>query len=59
MAKNFLADYAAKRSFASTPEPAPREAAPAAGPLLFVVQRHAARHLHYDLRLQCDGVLLS
>src|SRR3982751_477785 len=59
MAKALLQEYAAKRSFGATPEPAPGAAAPAAGPLLFVVQRHAARRLHYDLRLQCDGVLLS
>src|SRR5437763_3823901 len=59
MARNPLGEYAAKRSFAATPEPAPGLAAPAAGPLLFVVQRHSAQRLHYDLRLQCDGVLLS
>src|SRR5437016_2290890 len=59
MATNPLAEYAAKRAFELTPEPAPKVAAPAAGPLLFVVQRHAARRLHYDLRLQCGGVLLS
>jgi bifunctional non-homologous end joining protein LigD len=59
MAKTLLGEYAAKRSFAATPEPAPGATAPAEGPLLFVVQRHAARRLHYDLRLQCDGVLLS
>src|SRR3954462_2817896 len=59
MAKAPLDEYAAKRSFAATPEPAPGATAPAAGPLLFVVQRHAARRLHYALRLECDGGLLS
>jgi bifunctional non-homologous end joining protein LigD len=51
--------YSAKRKFAATPEPAPAATAPAAGPLLFVVQQHAARRLHYDFRLECDGVLKS
>src|SRR5947207_1954961 len=59
MAKNQLADYAAKRSFEATPEPAPAPLAPRKGPLLFVIQQHAARRLHYDLRLECDGVLKS
>ncbi|HUP97427.1 MAG TPA: non-homologous end-joining DNA ligase [Usitatibacter sp.] len=54
-----LAEYSAKRHFESTPEPAPAASAPREGPLLFVVQKHAATHLHYDLRLECDGVLLS
>ena len=59
MAKDKLAEYSAKRSFAATPEPAPAPIAKRSGPLLFVIQQHAARRLHYDLRLECDGVLKS
>src|SRR5438067_3094749 len=59
MAKNQLAEYTAKRSFEATPEPAPAPLAPRNGPLLFVIQQHAARRMHYDLRLECDGVLKS
>jgi bifunctional non-homologous end joining protein LigD len=51
--------YSAKRTFSATPEPGPAATAPAAGPLLFVVQQHAARRLHFDFRLECDGVLKS
>jgi bifunctional non-homologous end joining protein LigD len=58
MAKNQLSEYSAKRSFASTPEPA-ATLAQGRGPLLFVVQMHAASRLHYDFRLECDGVLKS
>jgi bifunctional non-homologous end joining protein LigD len=58
MAKPKLSEYSAKRSFASTPEPAPAPA-PGRGPLLFVVQMHAATRLHYDFRLEHDGVLVS
>ena len=53
-----LDPYAAKRSFARTPEPAPK-LVERAGPLLFVIQKHAARRLHYDFRLELDGVLKS
>jgi bifunctional non-homologous end joining protein LigD len=54
-----LHEYSAKRAFEATPEPAPQVAAATAGPLLFIVQQHAARQLHYDFRLELDGVLLS
>ena len=52
-----LKDYERKRSRAKTPEPfakGRRGKAP-----IFVVQRHDARRLHYDFRLERDGVLLS
>src|SRR6266702_1501943 len=50
--------YAAKRSFSNTPEPAPSVAV-RQGPPLFAVQKHAARRLHYDFRMELDGVLKS
>lgn len=53
-----LGEYAAKRVFAATPEPAPAIQT-RTGPLLFVVQQHSARQLHYDFRLELDGVLKS
>ena len=53
-----LAEYSAKRAFDVTPEPAPAVAA-RAGPLLFVIQQHSATRLHYDFRLELDGVLKS
>src|SRR5438270_619577 len=59
MAKNNLTEYSAKRTFAATPEPAPALPAAGSGPLLFVVQQHSARQMHYDFRLECDGVLKS
>jgi bifunctional non-homologous end joining protein LigD len=54
-----LRDYADKRAFDATPEPRPQEALQRRGPLLFVVQQHSARRLHYDFRLELDGVLKS
>ena len=55
--KKKLSEYARKRDFDRTPEPTPEEGAGAAGE--FVVQKHAARRLHYDLRLELDGTLKS
>jgi bifunctional non-homologous end joining protein LigD len=55
-----LADYDGKRDFGRTPEPAGASPHPSPGPGgIFVVQRHRARALHYDLRLEVDGVLAS
>jgi bifunctional non-homologous end joining protein LigD len=54
-----LDEYRAKRDFSKTEEPAPGEAQKRAGPLTFVIQKHAARRLHYDFRLEADGVLKS
>jgi bifunctional non-homologous end joining protein LigD len=54
-----LTEYSAKRSFEATPEPAPVVPETRSGPLLFVVQQHSARRLHFDFRLECDGVLKS
>ncbi len=54
-----LLTYQAKRDFTRTVEPQGAAATQAAGPLRFVVQRHDARRLHYDLRLELDGVFKS
>ncbi|MEU2203017.1 ATP-dependent DNA ligase [Microbacterium oleivorans] len=56
-----LTSYIAKRSAAKTPEPVPDSpaGAPSAGSARFVIQEHHARRLHYDLRLERDGVLVS
>jgi bifunctional non-homologous end joining protein LigD len=52
-----LEEYAAKRDFKTTPEPPPRPR-PGAGNR-FVIQKHKATRLHYDFRLERDGVLAS
>ncbi|MCK8518830.1 DNA polymerase ligase N-terminal domain-containing protein [Methanoculleus sp. 7T] len=53
-----LDDYRGKRDFSRTPEP-PGERKGAAALPLFVVQKHDATTLHYDFRLEVDGVLKS
>jgi bifunctional non-homologous end joining protein LigD len=59
---NTLGAYRGKRDFARTREPPGKRQRSDASPTethLFVVQKHAARRLHYDLRLELDGVLKS
>src|SRR5467141_3082107 len=59
MLKDKLGEYSAKRKFEATPEPGPVPVEGRRGPLMFVIQQHSATRLHYDLRLECDGVLMS
>src|SRR5689334_13893605 len=58
MAKEKLGEYSSKRTFTKTPEPAPALVT-RTGPVLFVIQQHSATRLHYDFRLEADGVLKS
>ncbi len=51
--------YRAKRDFDKTPEPRPSRRWRKAGTPVFVIHRHEARRLHYDLRIELDGVLKS
>jgi DNA ligase D-like protein (predicted 3'-phosphoesterase) len=53
-----LEEYKRKRNFKKSPEPSPSPAKKGER-LIFVVQKHSARRLHYDLRLELDGVLKS
>src|SRR6267378_1410085 len=57
-AGQLLADYQRKRDFNKTTEPPAKHARSHRQPI-FVIQEHHARRLHYDLRLEADGVLKS
>ena len=57
-----LKKYNAKRNFSKTAEPAgvlPQQSAAAGDALIFVIQKHWASRLHYDFRLELDGVMVS
>ena len=54
-----LEEYRRKRDFKKTPEPEGKVAPKKKSKLFFCVQKHLASHLHYDLRLEHNGVLLS
>ena len=54
-----LVDYRRKRDFSTTREPEGRVSGSRKGVLRFVVQKHAASHLHFDFRLELDGVMKS
>src|SRR3954454_18362378 len=58
MGTSSLAAYNRKRDFKQSPEPA-GQVAKSGEELSFVVQKHAARRLHYDFRLELDGTLKS
>src|SRR5579872_7382757 len=59
MAPSKLATYRAKRDFTRTAEPKGEAPAPASDHLRYVIQKHRATRLHYDLRLEVDGVFKS
>ncbi|MDQ1276859.1 MAG: hypothetical protein QG610_2437 [Euryarchaeota archaeon] len=54
-----LEEYAKKRDFRKTSEPSTSGDEKSSGKPIFVVQRHDATNLHYDFRLEMDGVLKS
>ncbi len=60
MSKKKLTSYQEKRDFSKTTEPSGNQSTPSSGKHpLFVIQEHSAHALHYDLRLEADGVLKS
>ena len=56
--ETLLGEYRSKRDFKRTKEPSGAKTAPSAGNR-FVVQKHDATRLHYDFRIEMDGVLKS
>jgi DNA ligase D-like protein (predicted 3'-phosphoesterase) len=54
-----LQEYKKKRDFKKTREPESTQSAARGKKLVYVIQKHNASHLHYDLRLEMDGVLKS
>jgi bifunctional non-homologous end joining protein LigD len=59
LAKPALSVYRAKRDFSKTDEPSGKSRTVPSTRLRYVIQKHAARRLHYDLRLELDGVFKS
>ena len=59
MANDKLTTYKAKRDFHQTREPSGQGTINASGLRRFVIQKHDATRLHYDLRLELDGVFKS
>src|SRR5277367_6354183 len=59
MANTKLAQYESKRDFTKTGEPSGQKAVPPSQRRRFIIQKHAATRLHYDLRLELDGVFKS
>src|SRR5437899_3168003 len=54
-----LREYHRKRDFGATPEPKGAERARSREGRAYLIQKHAASHLHYDFRLELEGVLKS
>ncbi len=59
MKEEKLKAYREKRDFERTPEPEPETGVRRGRKPVFVIQKHKATHLHYDFRLEIDGVLMS